>query len=127
MLETKKVLEYGNKDYINDLQAFGWQATEVISESSGRSHYYYQILARDTNMINYQTLTLLENQYEKIKEQMEFYEEMEIEIVGLLLLLFIIPGVMYITYKLKQKNRINEDNARRKEQMNALVKKARSV
>lgn len=52
----------------------------------------------------------LESEYESAKSQIKSYSSMEFTTVLLLLLIFIIPGVIYIAYKTNQKNSINENN-----------------
>ncbi len=141
MIETKKVLmigSYGNKNdfrelandyklYVEDLQAFGWQPTEEISERFGRTTSRYQILARQTDMPNYDQYVNLEDRYEDAKSSMKYYESMSFSTAGLLLLLLVVPGILYIAFKISQKKNIKENNERCFNIMKQAVNEAREI
>jgi len=140
MIETKEVRITGypndkySKDeynacmsYIEDLTAFGWQKTEETTRRSGRSTHHYQILARETSMPNYNEYRKLENDYEAAKSKIKYYDSMEATTVLLLLVLFILPGVLYIAYKSSQKSDIEANNKKCKELMQKAVSEARSI
>ena len=91
MIETKEIGLYGDqkqKDYIQDLTAFGWQPTQTASRRSGRSSHTVQIMARETSMPHYNDYRRLEEDYETAKGNMKYYSSMEASTVLLLLLLF---------------------------------------
>ena len=61
-----------------------------------------QIMARETSMEHYNELRKLESEYESAKSQIKSYNSMEFD--GFIItFIFIIPGVIYISYKTIQK------------------------
>ena len=126
MIETIEISIYQN-DYIQDLTAFGWQPTQETSSSSGRTTYYYQIMARETSMPHYNEYRRLENDYETAKGNLQVYNSMEFTTVLLLLLIFIVPGVIYIAYKTDQKNNIESNNQKCRSQMQKAMAAARNI
>lgn len=130
MIETKEIGLYGDqkqKDYIQDLTAFGWQPTQTASRRSGRSSHTVQIMARETSMPHYNDYRRLEEDYETAKGNMKYYSSMEASTVLLLLLLLIIPGVLYIAFKSNQKSNIEAHNNQCKQQMQKAVIAARNI
>ena len=89
MIETKEIGLYGDqkqKDYIQDLTAFGWQPTQTASRTSGRLSQTVQIMARETSMPHYNDYRRLEEDYETAKNNIKYYSSMEASTVFLLLL-----------------------------------------
>lgn len=130
MIETKEIGLYGDqkqKDYIQDLTAFGWQPTQTASRRSGRSSHTVQIMARETSMPHYNDYRRLEEDYETAKGNIKYYSPMEASTVFLLLLILIIPGVLYIAFKSSQKSNIEAHNNQCKQQMQKAVLSARSI
>ena len=128
MIETKQEeLLDNNIDYIEDLLNFGWQRTEQTREGSVRVHHNYQILARETTKDNYNVYRRYEVDYENAKSELKVYDEMEFSTVLLLLICFIVPGVLYIAYKLNQKANINSHNNDCKSKMQEAVKNAKNI
>lgn len=130
MIETKEIELYGDqkqKDYIQDLTAFGWQPTQITSRRSRRSSHIVQIMARETSMPHYNDYRRLEEDYETAKGNMKYYSPMEASTVFLLLLILIIPGVLYIAFKSDQKSNIEAHNNQCKQQMQKAVSSARSI
>jgi hypothetical protein len=113
VIETKQVdlNKEGDGNYSEDLQAFGWQKTQEVSRRVGKSTHDYAIMVRETTMNHYDDYRKLEKEYESNKANIKYYQEAEISTALLLLLLFIIPGVIYIAVKTSQKNKINENNS----------------
>ena len=126
MIETKEV-RLSDKQYIEDLKVFGWQATQESSRRSGRSTYHYQIMARETTMPHYNDLRRCEIDYESAKDDLKLYDSMEASTVLLLLLLFIFPGIIYIVYKSNQKSNINAHNSNCREKMRRAMNDARNI
>lgn len=130
MIETKEIELYGDqkqKDYIQDLTAFGWQPTQITSRRSRRSSHTVQIMARESSMPHYNDYRRLEEDYETAKGNMKYYSPMEASTVFLLLLILIIPGVLYIAFKSDQKSNIEVHNNQCKQQMQKAVSSARSI
>ncbi len=141
MIETKEIGLFGSQSgdrymreqyekchgYINDLTAFGWQPTQTASRRSGRSSHSVQIMARETSMPHYNEYRRLEEDYEAAKGDIKYYSSMEFTTVLLLLLLFIIPGVLYIAFKSSQKSNIEAHNNECKAKMQKAVTTARNI
>ena len=141
MIETKEIGLFGSQSgdrymreqyekchgYINDLTAFGWQPTQTASRRSGRSSHSVQIMARETSMSHYNEYRRLEEDYEAAKGDIKYYNSMEFTTVLLLLLLFIIPGVLYIAFKSSQKSNIETHNNECKAKMQKAVTTARNI
>ena len=141
MIETKEISLFGSQSgdkymreqyekchvYINDLTAFGWQPTQTASRRSGRLSHKVQIMARETSMPHYNEYRRLEENYETAKGNIKYYSPMEVSTVLLLLLLLIIPGVLYISFKSRQKSNIEAHNNQCKQQMQKAVSSARSI
>ena len=124
MIETKEIYQ---KDYIQDLTAFGWQPTQETSRTSDIITHHYQIMARETSMPHYNEYRRLENDYETAKAKLKVYNSMEFTTVLLLLLIFIIPGVIYIAYKINQKDNIERNNQYCRTQMQKAIASARNI
>lgn len=141
MIETKQVrlkgYPNGDKDFrrmyeesqkeVDDLIAFGWQRTEETTQRHGRTTSHYQILARDTSMSHYAELVQLENRYETAKANIKTYNKASAGTAFILLLLFILPGVIYLAVKGEQKSRIKENNYYCAEEMEEAMSEARSL
>lgn len=111
-----------NKD-IEVYKHFGWQITGT-ERRGGRHHHTYTILARDKDMENYKLLNSLQKEWEHYHAQLRTYEKAEGAIVLLLLLLFVIPGVIYIAYKSNEKMTIAENNYRINKKLAEIIKEA---
>ena len=141
MIETKQVeIGYPNSDfeyfreihergkrYVEDLIAFGWQKTQTVEERHGRTHSNYQILARDTEMPNYEQYKELEKQYESAKNSMKQYQKASAFLAFVLLLFFLVPGILYITFKTVQKCKISDYNDDCIRKMQRAVKEAKNI
>ena len=134
MIETKEIILHRDRElyamcqsYIKDLTAFGWQPTQETSRRSGRITHYYQIMARETSNPHYNEYRRLEINYEAARGKLKYYDSMEFSTVILLLLLLIIPGVLYITFKLIQKNNIKNHNIMCRQKMRAAIDAARAL
>ena len=113
--------------YIQDMTAFGWQPTQETTRRSGKLHSKYQIMARDTSMEHYNDYRRLEIDYETAKGEFKYYSGMEFLTVLLLLVLFIIPGVLYIVFKTNQKKEIGAHNYQCREKMRKAVETAKNI
>ncbi len=126
MIETKEIYS-SEKEEINDNLAFGWQATQETSVKTGKTHHMETILAREMNIPHYNEYVQLEKQYYSLKSQFKYYESMEPFTVACYLLFLIIPGVLYIIFRLKKKKKIEKFNNSLKEQMAKTVDQARNL
>ena len=141
MIETKQVeIGYPNREpgyyrdlhekgmrYVEDLIAFGWQKTQTCEQRHGKTHSNYQILARETTMPNYEQIKALEDKYEAAKGNIKYYEKASASTAFLLLLIFILPGVLYIVYKTNKKNSIVNNNQQQEEIMKQCVADAKKL
>ena len=113
--------------YIADLQCFGWEKKEEITKRSGRIHVNYQVMIRDTDRPNYKEYKKCELEYENAKNQLKTYKKIEVSTALVLLLLFIIPGVIYIYIKSKQKENIEKTNIECQTKMNNSLDLAKKI
>ena len=141
MIETKDVIILGYptgdrdsrkqyekcQNYINDLTSFGWQKTQEVLRHHGRTSSRVQVLARETSMPNYTEYVKYENEYEAAKGEIKNYNPMELSTIFLLLILFIVPGVLYIAFKSNQKSNINNNNQQCHEKMQHAVVSAKNI
>ena len=124
MLETKALTVHpDNEQSTIDLVAnFGWslKSSQEIKNTDShlenrngttysvttKEHYVKLILERDTKMENYDRIKQLENTYFSIMEREPEPEYIPISkgilIIGLLL--YVIPGALYLAYKLKKRS-----------------------
>ena len=126
MIEKRDVF-VGWKDYIEDLESFGWEKTEKVSTGYGRNHSAHYVLVRDTEMADYEKICNLEKKYETAKHNMKCYDYLEPEIIVLLFILFIIPGIIYVCYTLENKRKIELNNYWCQEEMNAAKDAAKKL
>lgn len=121
-IETKTTRQ-NYEEYLN----FGWEHTEDAMVRCGKHHRTEHILARDKDMENYRVLEALENKYFKLKEQKQSYNPIDGGICFALFVLFIIPGILYVCYKSKQKEHIYAHNRSLQSQMDVVVKEAKEL
>lgn len=145
MIITKEIPLYGDSHkYINDLNAFGWKPTKVISKGKytiqevipgyepnglylGDFERKVQIMERDTEIPNYEEYCKLEADYEKAKKSIKYYDPIEISTLLLLFLLFIFPGICYILYKNNEKADIENHNKLCTSKMEQAVSAAQKI
>lgn len=123
MFEEKR-LKSSDKLEINDNKNFGWKVKEEVFEGSGKKKVSYCVLERDKNHHNYLTYVRLEKEYYKCKDNIKEYQGAN-EIVAMLLFLFlIIPGVIYVSKKKKERIAIEENNKKMKAEMARIIQEA---
>lgn len=120
MTEEKKLLK---KDIIeiNDNKLFGYKVVREESIGSGKKRVEYVIMERDKNLRNYITLKNLEDDYYKAKNNIKEYKPMNEGLALLLFLLLIIPGVIYVSKKRKEKKLIDANNQKMKREMARII------
>lgn len=106
---------------------FGWQHTEDTTVRSGKGHRAAYVLARDKDMRNYYELAKLEIEYFDLRSQIRTYDPMSAFWAFIGLVVFVIPGVMYIAVKSIQKKKITEHNAEIRKQMDEIASKAKEL
>lgn len=115
-VETKTVAhEYG------EFILFGWKKTEETRVRSGRTYHTRYVLARDKDMENYRLISALESKYFHLRSQKKTYTPMEPRNVALAFLIFLIPGIIYVTVKSKQKKKIQAYNREIQKEMDAVL------
>ena len=128
MIETKKVYMIENEEYYaSDLRAFGWEITENKIEYIGEMAAPYFVLTRDKEKENYEELRKKEIEYEKQRKELIHYDNINIEVAILLMILLIIPGVIYIIYKKSEEKKCIEHNWPYKKKMEEIVKEAKEL
>jgi hypothetical protein len=93
--------EGGEYDEIEDLKAFGWQvqSQQGYTYRSGRCHHsgMEYVLVRDLSLPHLEEKRKLEASYQEAKESLSIPPEGPDGVIALfLLVLFIIPGVIYL-------------------------------
>ena len=78
-------------------------------------------MERDKNLRNYITLKNLEDDYYKAKNSIKEYKPMNEGLALLLFLLLIIPGVIYVSKKRKEKKLIDANNQKMKREMARII------
>ncbi len=104
-IETKIV----RKD-VPDYAKFGWKQTGT-TKSGGRARHTEYVLSRDKDMPNYRLILALENKYFSLKSQLKTYSEVDIGTAIVLFLLFVLPFVIYIGFKMHQKWEVDANNS----------------
>lgn len=120
MTEEKKILK---KDIIeiNDNKLFGYRVAREESIGSGKKRIEYVIMERDKNLRNYITLKNLEDAYYKAKNNIKEYKPMNEGLALFLFLLLIIPGIIYVFKKRKEKKAIDANNQKMKQEMARVI------
>lgn len=120
MTEEKKLLK---KDIIeiNDNKLFGYRVAREESIGSGKKRVEYVIMERDKNLRNYITLKNLEDAYYKAKNNIKEYKPMNEGLALFLFLLLIIPGIIYVFKKRKEKKAIDANNQKMKHEMARVI------
>ena len=120
MTEEKKILK---KDIIeiNDNKLFGYRVAREESIGSGKKRIEYVIMERDKNLRNYITLKNLEDAYYKAKNNIKEYKPMNEGLALFLFLLLIIPGIIYVFKKKKEKKFIDANNQKMKQEMARVI------
>ena len=120
MTEEKKILK---KDIIeiNDNKLFGYRVAREETIGSGKKRVEYVIMERDKNLRNYITLKNLEDAYYKAKNNMKEYKPMNEGLALFLFLLLIIPGIIYVFKKRKEKKFIDANNQKMKQEMARVI------
>ena len=120
MKEEKRLLK---KDIIeiNDNKLFGYKVVREETIKSGKMDVEYVIMERDKNLRNYITLKNLEDAYYKAKNNIKEYKPMKEGLALFLFLLLIIPGILYVSKKRKEKKFILENNQKMKQEMAKII------
>ena len=78
-------------------------------------------------MPNYDELVRLEEKYDAYENEKQKYEEMDLEVALVLYLLLLVPGIIYIVHKSKQKKEITEYNKALQQRMDKILEKAKAL
>ena len=78
-------------------------------------------------MPNYDELVRLEGKYDAYENEKQKYEEMDLEVALVLYLLLLVPGIIYIVHKSKQKKEITEYNKALEQRMDKILEKAKAL
>ena len=120
MFEEKRLLK---KDIIeiNDNKLFGYKVAREETIKSGKMDVEYVIMERDKNLRDYITLKNLEDAYYKAKNNIKEYKPMKEGLALFLFLLLIIPGILYVSKKRKEKKFILKNNQKMKQEMAKII------
>ncbi len=105
-IETKTV-----RGDVKEYTYFGWEHTEDARVGSGRHGHTEHVLARDKDMANYSLIKALESKYFALKSTKKTYTPMDGGLCLILFLMLILPGVIYVAFKLHQSSQIEEYNS----------------
>lgn len=128
MVEVKEV----EKDEVEILTSFGWQATKEIERTGHRARgrtYTYHVyeVERDKDMPNYDLYVEYQNEYYNAKNRIQEVPAFSFGSALLLLLIFIVPGVLYILLKILEITRVKKKNNENVEKMNQALENARNL
>lgn len=127
-IETKELGTgaWVNKDAQVALMAkFGWEHTQDVSHGRGGSGAIY---ARDTEMPNYRLIAALEDKYFMLEKKKKHYSPITDSPENfLLILLLVVPFVLYLIFKIRQKKRIAKHNASIEAQQNEILKEVATL
>ena len=119
--ETEQVRQYDEK------VKFGWKLMGSESKRHGPHHYTVYNISRDMDMPNYDRITYLENQYYAERAKLRYYSPVDAGLAFALFVFLIIPGVIYVTYKARQKDDIQTMNKLHHKKMDEFVEEARQL
>ena len=104
----------------DDVEPFGWVETEVVTVGMSE----YSILERNIKMPNYRRIKQLDEKYFELKNQKVREERFSLANFFTFLLFFIVPGLLYIAYKIYRKKAIRNYNNNIQKQMDDIVLEA---
>ena len=104
----------------DDLEPFGWVQTDALV--SGLSEY--AILSRDVTMHNYWKIASLDDQYFDLKNKKKIPPRINVGTLFMLLLFFLVPGLIYLIYKLLMRKSVNDYNKGLQKQMDEIASEA---
>ena len=120
MKEEKRLLKQDIIE-INDNKLFGYKVAREETIKSGKMDVEYVIMERDKNLRDYITLKNLEDAYYKAKNNIKEYKPMKEGLALFLFLLLIIPGILYVSKKRKEKKFILKNNQKMKQEMAKII------
>ena len=126
--ETRSInLTYMDPDFpvsYDEFVAFGWEQVGAVR----RGFSEYAILSRDKNMPHYKRIAELDNQYFALRDSKKAYHGRIVFTTLLVyLILFVIPGFIYIGYKIYRKKEANKYNEAIQTQMDAIKDEAQKL
>lgn len=97
------------QDCISHYESFGWEVLQI-----GETEI---TMSRETQNPKYAELVKYEDKYNEINQKIiqklsekQNYKQASVKTALILLLIFVVPGVLYITLKTVSKNKINANN-----------------
>ena len=136
MIETvsKKVSPDSEQSTINFMANFGWslQSSQEINNTDShlerrgdeiysvttKENYVKLVFQRDTNMPNYARISELESKYLSLLNKEPDAPQFNLIIAGILLVMYIVPGVIYIVRYSKKKKEYDQQYAAWRSEMN---------
>lgn len=115
----------------DDLLAFGYELYEegsykmrIGGHNKDCPQYYYR---RSKDLKNYSLLKEKEDEYNALQDKIEYIEDINTELVILLFILLILPGIIYLIYKKRERERVMAANPLIKEEMYKVVEQAKLI
>lgn len=107
-----------------ELQAFGWEQVDIAVVGLSE----YAVLARDKNMRNYRRIASLDEEYFSLKNQKKVYQGRFVFTTFLMFLIFfVVPGIIYVVYKIRRKKEVNKYNENIQTQLDSILDEARKL
>lgn len=131
-MRYEEITVYENIDLYKN---FGWFVHDEVFSSrrvrSGRHHRTVEthgyVLRRDMDMPHYKVLSAYQTKYFALKNSKKYYQPMDGLTVLLLFLMLIIPGIIYVSVKSSQKEKIEFHNEEVENEMRKILENARSL
>ena len=127
-IETRNInlthMDHNNPTSYAELQAFGWEQVDIAVVGFSE----YAVLARDKNMRNYRRIAALDEEYFSLKNQKKVYQGRFVFTTFLMFLLFfVIPGFIYVGYKIYRKKEVKRYNEQIQVQLDTILDEARKL
>lgn len=102
---------------------FGW--VQVGVKTFGFSEY--AVLERDTKMPNYRRIAALDEEYFNIRGMKRYHTRMSFSTLLLLTICFVVPGVIYLGYRIYRRRKVNKYNEAIQQRMDEIAEEAMSL
>ncbi|HNX15826.1 MAG TPA: hypothetical protein PKO28_00400 [Bacilli bacterium] len=108
-------------------EAFGFRWVEDKTVRSGPLHLLKSVMILDRSNPHADELKAFMEQYDALEHKRKYYEDIDFLLALLCFLLFIIPGIIYVAFKLNQKQKIEEHNYFIEIDQKKLIEKAKPL
>ena len=102
---------------------FGWEQIGVTTVGNSE----YAVLERDIKMPNYRRIASLDEEYFRIRGMKMYHTRMSLSTLLILTIFFVVPGIIYLGYRIYRYRSVNKYNDNIQKKMNELADEARSL